>query len=361
MFLGAYVAVCAIMSAVTSGRLSPLALARRFAFTLVPIAIGYHLAHYFTFLLIQGQYIIPLASDPFGFGWNLFGTAGYRVDIAIVDARFAWITAVAAILIGHIAAVYLAHLEAMQVFDVRSAALRSQVPLTALMVVYTFVSLSILAEPLVERRTPAQPADVGAEIAVPDDAVLPEPGSGRLRAVGAGKIARQKLTYRVLGSAFHDGTRTNAADLVYSYMFGYRWGARRERQRSRSGRRRRHRRHARAPPGRAGDRDRHHLASFRVGDFEFVRELFVVEVYTSTPPVDRGAGCRRRAALEHAALASRRPDGRGGRARLGARSRRPRRSAAAWTGSISCAPKPRASDWPSWSRNSSAKPTAPIA
>ena len=89
VFCGAYVGVSAIMSAVAQQRLAPLEFARSFAFTLVPIAIGYHFAHYFTFLLIQGQYIIPLASDPFGFGWNLFGTAGYRVDIAIVDARFA--------------------------------------------------------------------------------------------------------------------------------------------------------------------------------------------------------------------------------------------------------------------------------
>jgi hypothetical protein len=288
VFFGAYVAVCAVMSAVTAGRQTSLALARRFAFTLVPIAIGYHFAHYFTFLLIQGQYIIPLASDPFGFGWNLFGTAGYRVDIAIVDARFAWVTAVTAILIGHIAAVYLAHLEAMQAFEARGAALRSQVPLTALMVVYTFISLSILAEPLVERRAPAQPADVGAEIDVPDDAVLPEPGSGRLRAVGLGKVAKQKLTYRVLGSAFHDGTRTNAVDLVYSYMFAYRWSARAEGD------------DARPDPlvAAATAVMRARLLgvrvvatdttsrSFRVGDFEFVRELFVVEVYTSTPPVE---------------------------------------------------------------------------
>ncbi len=78
-------------------------------------------------------------------------------------------------------------------------------PLTALMVVYTFVSLSILAEPIVERRAPAQPSERRSR-ASPADAVLPEPGSGRLRAVGTGKIARQKLTYRVMGSAFHDGT-----------------------------------------------------------------------------------------------------------------------------------------------------------
>src|SRR5262249_20326285 len=133
VFCGAYVGVSAIMSAVTPRRLAPLGITRSFAFPPVPIAVGSPLSHYFTFPLIQGQYILPLASDPFGFGWNLFGTAGYRVDIAIVDARFAWLTAVAAILIGHIAAVYLAHVKAMQVLDTRRMALRSQVPLTALM------------------------------------------------------------------------------------------------------------------------------------------------------------------------------------------------------------------------------------
>ena len=284
IFCGAYVGVSAVMSAVTQQRLSPLAIARSFALSLVPIAIGYHFAHYFTFLLIQGQYIIPLASDPFGFGWNLFGTAGYRVDIAVVGARFAWFTAVTAILLGHIAAVYLAHVKAMQVLDTRRLALRSQIPLTALMVVYTLTSLSILAEPIVERRAPAQPLSV--ETAVPEDALLPEPGSGRLQAVGAGKIAKQKLTYRVLGSAFHDGTRMNAVDVLYSYAFAYRWGAR--------------------PTGENFDPlvaaatvvMRAHLLgvrvvgtdstskSFRFGDFEYIRELLVVDVYSSAAPID---------------------------------------------------------------------------
>jgi hypothetical protein len=288
IFLGAYLGVSALMSAVTAGRLPPLAMARLFAFTLVPIAIGYHLAHYLTFLLIQGQYIIPLASDPFGFGWNLLGTAGYRVDIAIVGARFAWYAAVAGILTGHIAAVYLAHRKAMQVFDAHSMALRSQVPLTALMVVYTFVSLSILAEPIVERRAPAQPSAIGAEIGVPADAVMPEPGSGRLQPVGEGKTARQKLTYRVMGSAFHDGTRTGAVDLLYAYMFAYRWGARGEGGDP----------HSDPLVAAATANMRAHLLavrvvgtdstskSFRIGDFELIRELFVVEVYTSLPPID---------------------------------------------------------------------------
>src|SRR5262245_8498131 len=283
IFCGFYVGICVVMSAVTERRLAPLVIARSFAFTLVPIAIGYHLAHYFTFLLIQGQYIIPLASDPFGLGWNLFGTAGYRVDIAIVGARFSWYTAVTAILVGHIAAVYLAHAKAMQVFGARAVALRSQVPLTALMVVYTLVSLSILAEPLVERRVPAQPANVAAEIPVPDDAMLPEPGSGRLPRLGAGKIARQKLTYRVLGSAFHDGTRMNAADLLYSYMFAYRRGAGDDFDPLVAAATAVMR--ARLLGIRVVGTDTT-SRSFRVGDFEFVRELFVVEVYTSVVPIE---------------------------------------------------------------------------
>ena len=283
VLFGAYVAICALMSAVTATRVAPLAMARSFALTLVPIAIGYHLAHYFTFLLIQGQYIIPLASDPFGLGWNLFGAAGYRVDIAIVGARFSWYTAVTAILVGHIAAVYLAHAKAMQVFGARAVALRSQVPLTALMVVYTLVSLSILAEPLVERRAPAQRANVAAEIPVPDDAMLPEPGSGRLQRLGAGKIARQKLTYRVLGSAFHDGTRMNAADLLYSYMFAYRRGAGDDFDPLVAAATAVMR--ARLLGIRVVGTDTT-SRSFRVGDFEFVRELFVVEVYTSVVPIE---------------------------------------------------------------------------
>jgi hypothetical protein len=287
LFFGAYLAVSGAMSVVTAGRLSALDMARSFAFTLVPIVIGYHLAHYLTFLLIQGQYIIPLASDPFGFGWNLFGTADYRVDIAIVGARFAWIAAVTAILLGHIAAIYLAHLKALRTFGTRGAALRSQVPLTALMVVYTFVSLSILAEPIVERRAPARPSDVASrEMAVPADAVIPEPGSGRLLAVGAGTVARQKLTYRMLGSAFHDGSRMSVADLLYSTMFSYRWGAGGEETHS--------------DPVVAGATAvmRTQLVglralatdsrskSIRFGDFEYTRELFVVEAYTLAPSVD---------------------------------------------------------------------------
>jgi len=126
------------------------ALMAAFVFSLVPIALAYHFAHYLGFLLIQGQLIIPLASDPFGYGWDLFGGAGYGVNIAITNARFIWFFALTVIVAGHIIAVYLAHLRAGEIYRTRNAALKSQIPMLALMVFYTVASLWIISRPITE-------------------------------------------------------------------------------------------------------------------------------------------------------------------------------------------------------------------
>ncbi len=124
--------------------------ARLFVLSLIPIALAYHLAHYLSFLLIVGQYMIPLSSDPFGFGWDLFGTKIYFPDIGIVNAKFVWITSVIAVVTGHIIAVWLSHVVALRRFGDSGAALRSQIPMLFLMVAYTMLSLWILAQPVVE-------------------------------------------------------------------------------------------------------------------------------------------------------------------------------------------------------------------
>ena len=281
-FLGVFIGVAAVMSRFAGGLYSARQMAQHLALTLVPIVIGYHLAHYILLLLVQGQYVVPLISDPFGFGWNLFGTSGYRVDIAIVGARFAWYTAVTAILFGHIAAVSLAHLKAMRVLPDRNAALRAELPLTALMVAYTCLSLSIIAEPIVERRAADEAPSTA--LVVPADALIPESGTGRLAAVVPGKQARQKLTYRLLGGAFHDGTKMSAADLLYAYMFAWRWSGPGEAYDPAIAA-------ATAPLRRAlvGVRlvgSDTTSKSFRVGDFNVARELFIVDVYVAIPPGD---------------------------------------------------------------------------
>jgi hypothetical protein len=151
LFLGAYAGVCWVTAAVSGDReVSAGNIIRRFVFTLVPIALAYHLAHYFSLLFIGGQYAIPLLSDPLGRGWNLFGTAEYRVDIGFVTPRLQWTVAVVAVVLGHVAAVYLSHVTALRVFRRRSVALKSQIPMILLMVGYTMISLWILSQPIVE-------------------------------------------------------------------------------------------------------------------------------------------------------------------------------------------------------------------
>ena len=127
-------------------------LARLFVPTLLPIAFAYHVAHYLSYLLVAGQVVIPLASDPFGHGWDLFGTAHYKIAVDIVGARFAWYTAVVVIVLGHVLAMYVAHRLALVRFSGTRTARLSQYPLAALMVAYTMVSLWILAQPIVETR-----------------------------------------------------------------------------------------------------------------------------------------------------------------------------------------------------------------
>lgn len=117
--------------------------------SLVPIAVAYHLAHYASLLLTTGQFIVPLASDPFGWGWNLFGTRGRAVDLGIVSPAVYWYTAVTLIVVGHVLAVVVAHVEATRRFASHRAALLSQLPMLVLMVAYTSLSLWIMAQPIV--------------------------------------------------------------------------------------------------------------------------------------------------------------------------------------------------------------------
>jgi hypothetical protein len=150
VFAAAYALFVALTAAAAGEEISPRRVAGSFVLTLVPIAFAYHLAHYFSFLLLAGQLIIPLLSDPFGFGWNLFGTANHTIDIGIVSMKTIWWVAVAAIVVGHLYAVYLAHVMALRLFTGERAAIRSQIPLMVLMVCYTMVSLWILSQPIVE-------------------------------------------------------------------------------------------------------------------------------------------------------------------------------------------------------------------
>ena len=133
-----------------SGEDMPVAdVSKTFVLSLVPIALAYNLAHFVSLMMIQGQLIIPLASDPFGFGWDLFGSADYRLNIGVINAKFVWDLSVAAIVLGHIISVYVAHVIALTRSSDSAGALRAQYPMLVLMVSYTATSLWIIAQPIV--------------------------------------------------------------------------------------------------------------------------------------------------------------------------------------------------------------------
>jgi hypothetical protein len=60
-------------------------------------------------------------------------------------------------------------------------------------------------------------------VAIPPDAVVPQPTSGELRPVGAGRTAQRHIRYFAVLSAFHHGARAGVADIVYPYIFAFRW------------------------------------------------------------------------------------------------------------------------------------------
>jgi hypothetical protein len=120
-----------------------------FAASLLPIAVAYHLAHYVSYLALAGQLMLPIASDPLGLGWDLFGTANHRIDLGAINAEEVWWIAAAALVTGHALSVFVAHAEALRLFPERRQAIRSQVPMMVFMVGLTSLSLWILAQPIV--------------------------------------------------------------------------------------------------------------------------------------------------------------------------------------------------------------------
>lgn len=121
--------------------------------SIVPIALAYHVAHYLTALLVDGQYALASLSDPFALGWNLFGTADMQVEAGIVagaaSAWWLWNVQAGAIILGHVLAVLVAHGFAWRLHPQPARAALSQFPLTVLMIAYTIFGLWLLATPTV--------------------------------------------------------------------------------------------------------------------------------------------------------------------------------------------------------------------
>ena len=129
-------------------RPSRRALARAFAHTLIPIAAGYLVAHYFSLLAYNGQDLWRLANDPLGDGSDLFGGADAAIDYGVVSATGIWYVQVGALVVGHVAALVLAHDRALELYGSAREATRSQVVMLVLMVAFTCLGLWLLSAAL---------------------------------------------------------------------------------------------------------------------------------------------------------------------------------------------------------------------
>ncbi len=114
---------------------------------LVPVAVGYLVAHYLTYLLTEGQRIVVALSDPLQQGWDLFGTVGFEPREDILSSSAVWTMQVSAVVIGHVAGAWLGH---AAVRRERAQGERvSQWPLATLMIGMTVLALWSLGQNLV--------------------------------------------------------------------------------------------------------------------------------------------------------------------------------------------------------------------
>jgi len=121
------------------------------AVSIVPIAFGYHLAHYLPSFLVQSQDAVRALSDPFSLGWDLIGTRDLHVSAALLNnyysVRVIWNIQAAAIVIAHVVAISVAHAHALRGAKNRRDILFGQIPMTVMMIGYTLFGLWLLAAP----------------------------------------------------------------------------------------------------------------------------------------------------------------------------------------------------------------------
>jgi hypothetical protein len=148
-FLGTYFFFSWLISICMSKKFTALQIASAFAFSMLPIAVAYEVAHFISLFMLDGQRAIYLLSDPLGLGWDIFGSAGYEVRYTFLNYTVLWNFQVLIIVLGHVIGVYVAHMRALSLLKNRTIAIRSQYPMLILMVCYTMFSLWIIAQPII--------------------------------------------------------------------------------------------------------------------------------------------------------------------------------------------------------------------
>ena len=123
----------------------------RLALSVLPIALGYHFAHFLPAFLVNSQYLAAAANDPLTTGADLLGLGVFYVTTGFFNTqdtvRVILLTQCAAIVAGHVIAVLVAHSIALDLYRSTRRAAYSQIPMGVFMVLYTLLSLWLLASP----------------------------------------------------------------------------------------------------------------------------------------------------------------------------------------------------------------------
>jgi hypothetical protein len=152
---------------------------------LVPIAVGYLIAHYLTYLAIDGQRIVIAISDPLQTGADLFGTAFYVVNPNVLPASLVWTLQLVAVVGGHMLGAWSGHVTAQREMDELARAKpprdlrhrkipgsmpsltrnirQREIPLAVVMVALTTLTLWSLGQSIVQEPAPTGQPPVATE------------------------------------------------------------------------------------------------------------------------------------------------------------------------------------------------------
>ncbi len=125
----------------------------RYAYCMLPIALFYHVAHNLEHLLMEGPKIVSMISDPFGWGWNVLGTARWVIP-PMISLDKLWLLQVFLVLVGHVYSLWVANKTSRRLFGDARTAFRSQLPMLIGMICFSVFSLWLLKQPM-EMRTSA--------------------------------------------------------------------------------------------------------------------------------------------------------------------------------------------------------------
>lgn len=140
-FVVLYIAAMAVGAALSRTPLRQML--TDFAPSIVPIAFAYHVGHYFSLVIFEGQNFLALLSRPFGGTADLFGTAHFGVNYLLISTGAIALVQAVTTVVGHLAGVVLAHDKAVARFSPR-VALRSQYGLLVMMLAFTVTGIFLL-------------------------------------------------------------------------------------------------------------------------------------------------------------------------------------------------------------------------